>query len=144
MRKMPFHCCLCLLFFQIIQVIMTVIGGDPGYCSVLLSDLYKIESHTDVTLCSDDRCVVVHTAVLSMCSDIMSNILSSSVVDTIILPGFSSVLSDFVSLVYTGEATIGGEENTKLLTGLCSLLGMHTSVSIVGKTPTMMTIILRR
>ena len=123
---------------------MTVIGGDPGYCSVLLSDLYKIESHTDVTLCSDDRCVVVHTAVLSMCSDIMSNILSSSVVDTIILPGFSSVLSDFVSLVYTGEATIGGEENTKLLTGLCSLLGMHTSVSIVGKTPTMMTIILRR
>ena len=56
---------------------MTVIGGDPGYCSVLLSYLYKDESHTDVTLCSDDRCVVVHTVLLSMCSDIMSNILSS-------------------------------------------------------------------
>ena len=108
---------------------MTVIGGDPGYCSILLSDLHRDECHTDVTLCSDGSSVVVHSALLSRCSEIMNNILSSTVVDTIILPGFSSVLSDFVSLVYTGETTTSRQEDKKLLAGLCSLLGMHTSVS---------------
>ena len=44
----------------------------------------------------------------------------------IILPGFSQVLLDFVSLVYTGRAHSLTKQNVNLLNSLCTELGINT------------------
>ena len=76
----------------------------PDYCVTLLSGIHRTGAHTDMNICSDGRTVPVHSAILGQCSMFMSDLLSLSETSLIILPGFSTILSDFVTLLYTGQA----------------------------------------
>ena len=102
----------------------------PGYCSSLLSELENDELHTDTVLCSENSCVFVHAAVIRNCSLLLNNLLASSTSKTIILPGFSSVLHDFVTLVYTGTVTVQTDLDSQLLVLLCKQLEMKASSNI--------------
>ena len=107
-----------MLFFQ------------PGYYSSLLSELENDELHTDTVLCSDKSNVFVHSSVISRCSPLLNNLLASSTTKTVILPGFSSVLHDLVTLVYTGTVTVQTGLDNQLLVLLCKELGMKVTSDI--------------
>ena len=96
---------------------------NPEYHSSLLADL-RDDLHSDVVLVSDDKSVAVHSVFLGNSSKIMKNLLSSTSSKTIILPGFSSVLSDFVTLIYTGKVSCKTMHESKLLVMLCKHLGV--------------------
>ena len=98
----------------------------PDYCVTLLSELHKAEAHTDVNICSDGRTVPVHSAILCQCSEFMSDLLPLSETNLIILPGFSTILSDFVTLLYTGQAPSLNKQEMISLTSLCEELGLDT------------------
>ena len=104
------------------------LSAETGYSFSLLSEVQKSESHTDTILYSDGRSVAVHSAIISNCSELMSNLLASTESKIIILPCFSTILFDFVSLVYTGHAANLSVHDTELLASLCTELGMTTSV----------------
>ena len=95
---------------------------------LLLSELENLMSFSDIYLASDGSRAQVHSAILRNCSGYVKELLVSSASNLIILPGFSSVLDDFVSLVYTGIATNLGKKKAALLTLLCHLLGITTTV----------------
>ena len=67
---------------------------------------------------------------MSNCSELMRNLLASSDSKVIILPSFSPVLSDFVSLVYTGRVANLGVQDSDLLSTLCTELGMTTTTTV--------------
>ena len=96
----------------------------PDYCVTLLSGLHKAGAHTNMNICSDGRTVPVHSAVLAQCSEFLSDLLSLSETSLIILPGFSTILSDFVSLLYTGQALGLNKQEMISLSSLCEVLGL--------------------
>ena len=98
----------------------------PDYCVTLLSGLHKAGAHTNMNICSDGRTVPVHSAVLAQCSEFLSDLLSLSETSLIILPGFSTILSDFVSLLYTGQALGLNKQEMISLSSLCEVLGLDT------------------
>ena len=106
------------------------ISAHAGYCVSLLSGLYKTGTgiHTDTTLYSDGITVSVHSAILSNCSAMMADLLASTGSTRIILHGFSTILSDFASLVYTGKALSLTEQDMELLTSLCKEIGMDAVI----------------
>ena len=67
---------------------------------------------------------------MSNCSELMRNLLASSDSKVIILPSFSPVLSNFVSLVYTGRVANLGVQDSDLLSTLCTELGMTTTTTV--------------
>ena len=103
--------------------------SDPDYCVSLLSELQEEDTHTDTILHSDGRSVLVHSAILSRGSKVLADLLSSGgETKTLIVPGLSSVLWEFVSLVYTGLAPGLTEENTSLLSTFCKNLGFKNYI----------------
>ena len=106
------------------------ISAERDYSVSLLSEIWTSESHTDTILYSDGQSVVMHSAFLTNSSELMRNLLASSDSKVIILPSFSPVLSDFVSLVYTGRVANLGVQNSDLLTTLCTELGMTTTTTV--------------
>ena len=99
----------------------------PGYCSSMLLELQNDDLHSDIVLRSDDKSISVHSAILSQCSVFLSELLTTTGSQTILLPGFSTVLDSFVSLVYTGKVTMDIEEHCELLTVFCSQFDMDIS-----------------
>ena len=97
---------------------------NPGYHSLLLADLRNDDLHSDAVLISDDKIIAVHSVILGNSSQIMKNLLLSTSSRTVILPGFSSVLSDFVTLLYTGIVTSKTKQEAKHLVMLCKQLGV--------------------
>ena len=97
----------------------------PSYSISLLSVLHATDEYIDTKLCSDGNVVSVHSALLAQCSEVMRDVLDSTGTDLIILPGFSLILSDFVSLVYTGQADNLTKQSKDLLGSLCTELGLN-------------------
>ena len=97
----------------------------PNYHLSLLSGLHEADIHTDTNLCSDGQIVSVHSAILAKCSEVFCEILDSMDTKLIILPGFSPILSDFVSLVYTGQVSNLTKQGVTLLTSLCAEPGFQ-------------------
>ena len=97
----------------------------PGYSASLLSDIQNDDQHNDTVIYSDNRSVTVHAAIISRCSVFLSNILVTKGSQTILLPGFSYVVHNFVTLVYKGRVTCRCEEDYNLLSLLCTQLGME-------------------
>ena len=97
---------------------------------MLLTEVYQSASHTDTILYCDGRSVAVHSTIISNCSELLRNLLASSESKVIILPSFSPVLADFVSLVYTGHAANLSDQDTELLSSLCTELGMTTTSAV--------------
>ena len=111
----------------------TKLYGQTDNCVNLLSELQEAEIQTDTLISSDGKSALVHSAIISKCSEFMCDLLSSINEDmTIILPGFSSVLHHFVTLVHTGSVTNISKQDTKLLSILCTELGMETSYEKIG------------
>ena len=109
------------------------ISGSPDYCDSLMSELQHAKTHTDTILHSDGRSVPLHSAILSSCSQVLADLLAcSDDTKTLLVPGLSAVLCDFVSLVYTGLAPNLTALETEQLSSLCKELGMDTSVSDNG------------
>ena len=102
-------------------------SAESGYSLSLLSKIQDDQLQTDITLCSDGRSASVHSAIISKCSKFLSELLSSNTTKIIFLPGFYSVLFDFVTLVYTGDVENMSAKDAKLLALLCKQLGMETS-----------------
>ena len=107
-----------------LQNMKNILTGS-NYCTSLLSGLHKTEEHMDISLCSDGHIVLVHSGILSQCSEVMREVLDFSGTNLIILPGYSPILSDFVSLVYTGQTEYLTYKNKELLGSLCTELGLH-------------------
>ena len=105
------------------------LSADTGYSFSLLSELQESGLHTDIVLFSDGRSVAVHSAFMSNCSDLICNLLASTESNLIILPGFSTVLFDFMTLVYTGQAANMSFQDSKMLALLCSELGMTSTLT---------------
>ena len=84
--------------------------SKPGYCSSQLLKLKNDDQHTDIVLHSGDRSVRVHSAILSKCSVFLCELLITTGSHTILLPGYSTVLHSFVSLVHTGTVSINTED----------------------------------
>ena len=101
--------------------------SKPGYCSSMLLELQNDDLHTDIVLHSDDKSISVHSAILSQCSVFLSELLATTGSENILLPGFSTVLDSFVSLVYTGTVIMNSEEHCKILKVFCSQLDMDIS-----------------
>ena len=99
---------------------------QPSNSVSLLSELYTNKTNTDLNFFSDGRTVSFHSVILRQSSDFLSQLIDSSETNLIILPGFSQVLSNFVSLVYTGRALNLTKLNVNLLTSLCTELGIKT------------------
>ena len=100
------------------------LSSVPDYCVLLLSQLQEEDTHTDTMLHSDGRSISVHSAILSRASKVLANLLASGgETKSLILPGLSSVLCEFVSLVYTGFAPGLNAENASLLSSFCKDLG---------------------
>ena len=101
-------------------------SAGKDYVVSLLSELQKTNNHSDIKMCSENRSVSVHSSILSKCSNMVANMLITSESKLIILPGFSSILSDFATLVYTGQAANLSKQDLRLLTSLCTDLGIET------------------
>ena len=99
---------------------------QPSNSVSLLSELYTNKTNTDLNFFSDGRTVSFHSVILRQSSDFLSHFIDSSETNLIILPGFSQVLSNFVSLVYTGRAHNLTKLKVNLLTSLCTELGIKT------------------
>ena len=99
---------------------------QPSNSVSLLSELYTNKTNTDLNFFSDGRTVSFHSVILRQSSDFLSQLIDSSETNLIILPGFSQVLSNFVSLVYTGRAHNLTKLKVNLLTSLCTELGIKT------------------
>ena len=99
---------------------------QPSNSVSLLSELYTNKTNTDLNFFSDGRTVSFHSVILRQSSDFLSQLIDSSETNLIILPGFSQVLSNFVSLVYTGRAHSLTKQNVNLLNSLCTELGINT------------------
>ena len=109
------------------------LSSNPDYCVSLLSELQNVGESRDTFLHSDDRSFSVHSAILSSCSQLLADLLvSNSISKALILPGYSSILSHFVSLVYTGVAPGLTWQDVQLLTSLCKELDMETSDDNMG------------
>ena len=106
----------------------------PGYFFSLLSELVSDDTQTDAVITSENVTVAVHSAIISNCSQLLSNLLVSTQSDTIILPGYASVLCDFITLVYTGTTTVRSEEDSQQLVLLCRQLGIDTVTVVTGNT----------
>ena len=89
------------------------LSADTGYSFSLFSELQEFGLHTDIILFSDGRSVAVHSAIMSNCSDLMCNLLTSIESKLIILPGFSTILFEFMTLVYTGHAALSSSIQTR-------------------------------
>ena len=101
----------------------------PGYCSSMLSELLHDSDSCDTVITSDNERVSVHIVILSSCSQLLRDILTTTGSKTIILPGgFSSVFSYFKTMIYTGSVVCYTEEECELLLLLCTQLGMDTTV----------------
>ena len=109
-------------YYQITKKFST----QSDYCVSLLSGLHTAGTHMDTKLCSAGTIVLVHSAILSRCSEVLADMLASTESNLIILPGFSAVLSHFVSLIYTGQASRVSEKDMDLITSLCKELGVST------------------
>ena len=94
----------------------------------LLEELLNDDKNKDIVLCSEDKCVSVHSSLLSASSKMMRGLLTLTESNLLILPGFANILFDFVTLIYTGKATGLTEQDSILLTSLCGELGMYTSI----------------
>ena len=106
---------------------MKKLSSDPGYCVSMLSELQKVQESTDVFLHSDGKSIPMHSAILSNCSQLLADLLASTGESkTLILPGYSAILSDFVSLVYTGLAPGLTKQKVQLLTSYCKELDIKT------------------
>ena len=105
-------------------------SSDPAYNVSLLAELQEDEHSKDTILHSDGRDIAIHSAILFNCSKLLCDLLASNNGEpkALILPGYSSVLCDFVSLMYTGLAPGLTEQNSKLLTSLCKILDVESSV----------------
>lgn len=102
-------------------------GGK--YCVNKLLELSKNQTQTDTLVYSDGRSVCLHSAILSKCSKVFADIINPSETNVILLPpGFSTVLSDFVSIIYTGQNICLTKGSTELLKSLCVELGMETTL----------------
>ena len=102
----------------------------PSYHSSLLSDLRNDDLHSDAVLVSDDKSVTVHAGILSNSSRFLRNLLVATSSKTIVLPGFSSVLPEFVTLLYTGTVIDMTMQESELLVLLCTQLGIGTRDSL--------------
>ena len=105
-------------------------SSNPDYCVSLLAELQEDEHSKDTILHSDGRDIAVHSAILCNCSQLLCDLLASNNGEpkALILPGYSSVLCDFVSLMYTGLAPGLSEQYSQLLTSLCKILDVECSV----------------
>ena len=101
---------------------------NANYHCSMLAELHTVDKHTDIVLQSDGKSEPVHSLFLSNSSKMMKDLLTSTESNLLILPGFSTILPDFVALVYTGKSPNLTEQDLKLLTTLCEELGMDTSV----------------
>ena len=101
----------------------------PGYCSMMLSKIHHDDEYSDTVIISDSESVSVHTVILRNCCQLLREVLTSTGDTTIILSGgFSSSLSDFLSLLYTGTVVCYTEKECELLLMLCTQLGMDTVI----------------
>ena len=86
-----------------------------GCSSSILAELMCDKSQTDAVINSGSVTVAVHSAIISNCSELLRNLLVSTQSERIILPGVSSVLYDFVTLVYIGTTIVQSEEDSHQL-----------------------------
>ena len=101
----------------------------PGYCSSLLSVLLHDDNHCDTVISSNSESVSAHTVILRNCSEMLRDLLTTKESSQIILPPcFSSVLSDFLNILYTGSVVCYSEEDCDLLLLLCTQLGLDASI----------------
>ena len=101
----------------------------PGYCSSLLSALLHDDNHCDTVISSNSESVSAHTVILRNCSEMLRDLLTTKESSQIILPPcFSSVLSDFLNILYTGSVVCYSEEDCDLLLLLCTQLGLDASI----------------
>ena len=103
--------------------------SDAKSCVSLLLELQNVQDHSDTELHSGDRCVSVHSAILRQCSKVFAEMISPIETKVVIFPmDFSNILSDFVSLIYTGQAPSLTNQIIALLKSLCADLGIECSV----------------
>lgn len=104
------------------------LSSGTNYSVSLLLELQDVQDHTDTELRSGDRCFFVHSAILRKCSKLIAEMLTTSDTKVIILHmDFSSILSDFVSIIYTGQAPSLKNQSIALLKSLCADLGITCS-----------------
>ena len=91
--------------------------------------IHHDDEYSDTVIISDSESVSVHTVILRNCCQLLREVLTSTGDTTIILSGgFSSSLSDFLTLLYTGTVVCYTEEECHLLLMLCTQLGMDTVI----------------
>ena len=107
---------------------MALFEREPNYHISLLAELHKDNKHTEIVLYSDGKSEPIHSLFLGYTNTAMKDLLTSSKSNLLILPDFSAVLPDLVTLIYTGKTPGLTEQKLKLLISLCEEFGMNTSV----------------
>ena len=107
------------------------VTSDSKYSSLLLNIHLQLQNkkNIDVVILSGDQSVSVHSVFLKNCSPMLDSLFQSSCPcyqQTIILPSsFSSVLSSFTSLLYTGIAINIHRDKVEQLMLLAKELGIE-------------------
>ena len=105
------------------------LSSQANYHTFLLAEMKRVGNHEDTTaLQSDGKRVDIHSVILNFASQLLSDLLPSSESNLFILPGFSTILPEFVRLLYTGQTNGLTEQDTVLLASLCDQFGMNTSL----------------
>ena len=124
--------------------IKSVVDESSSYQSSMLESLHKQQQsslNVDIKLSSGGHSVFAHSAMLTKSSTTLASVLQtpcfcSHPTDIILPPVYSPVLSDFVSLLYSGYVENISKDKVTSLVNLATQLGIQNLLSQPNSTST--------